>query len=252
MAEQFGLQQLLGNGATVDGNERAVGTETSLVNGTRQYLLASTALATDQHAGVGSGHHARFGHQIGHFGTAIDQPIRPFLAGHAGLGQRRVGIDGRRNGQRLVDFFEQDLTVEGFGQITENTAGSRVDRIGNGAVRRKQNYRQSGPAVSQLFKKRQTVDARQANIAHHHPRRINRDPGQRCLGRTFGADPKSTRLEAHDQQTQDIFVVIDDQYMGSQSFARCHRPSPFPAGSRCCRGRTVRLRSMPARPSSFS
>ena len=80
VAEQLGLEQLLGNRAAVDGDERRLGARAGAVDGARQHFLAGAALAADQHAGVGGGDHAGFVHQLGHAAAAEDDAARARLA----------------------------------------------------------------------------------------------------------------------------------------------------------------------------
>ncbi len=56
VAEQLGLEDLTGQRATVQRDERAVGARGSLVDGARDELFARTALAQHEHRGVGRRH----------------------------------------------------------------------------------------------------------------------------------------------------------------------------------------------------
>ena len=51
------LQQLLGYGSAVDGNEVAGGAVRQIVQRTRHDLLAGTTLSCNQDRGTGNGHH---------------------------------------------------------------------------------------------------------------------------------------------------------------------------------------------------
>jgi hypothetical protein len=52
VAEQFGLQQVLGYRGRVDGDKGLVGTRAVAMQGTRHQFLAGTRLAVDQHRGM--------------------------------------------------------------------------------------------------------------------------------------------------------------------------------------------------------
>lgn len=53
MAEQFGLDQVLGNSPAVDGNEGLLAALRLAVQGARHQFLAGTALTSDQHRRLG-------------------------------------------------------------------------------------------------------------------------------------------------------------------------------------------------------
>ena len=219
------------------------------MDGARQHFLAGAALAADQHAGVGSGDHARLGQQFRHLRAAKDDAGQPCLGTQLAVAacRRRRRQFRRRKLQGKIDFLEQDLTVERLGQITENAARSRVDRIGNRAVRGKQNDRQGRPRRADFLEQGEAVAARQAHVADHDARRIDGDAGQRILGRTHRTHAKAARLQAHGEQPQNILVIIDDQDVRSgRHFARPGSVDRRP------RGRCGRVRSISARPSSFS
>ena len=82
VAEQFAFQERFRNGAAIDGDERAVSSGASLMNGPRRHFLAGAAFAQKQHGRVGGGHfadgfkdrlHGRAGAQHAFEGVALQQ-----------------------------------------------------------------------------------------------------------------------------------------------------------------------------------
>ncbi|MNG14994.1 hypothetical protein D3C84_987910 [compost metagenome] len=55
-AKQFGLDQVVGDGRAVEGDERTIASATQLVQLAGEHLLADAGFAADQHGGGGQGH----------------------------------------------------------------------------------------------------------------------------------------------------------------------------------------------------
>ena len=74
MAEQLALQQVLGERAAVDADERAVAARAELVDRLGDQFLAGAGLAQEQHRGVGLGHLPRQPIDVLHRRPRADQP----------------------------------------------------------------------------------------------------------------------------------------------------------------------------------
>ena len=219
------------------------------MDGARQDFLAGAALAADQHAGIGSRDHACFRHQFGHARTAEDHAGQPFFG--LSTGGKRLGrilpAARRRELQCLVDFFQQHLAVERLGQVTENAPRSGVDRIRDGPVRGQQDDRQRRPGTADFVEQGQAVTPRQAHVADHRARRVDRDACQRLFGRGGRRHAEAAGPQADGQQAENILVVIDDEDMGTGDDTHLALPP-----ERVARGRCGRVRSISARLSIFS
>jgi hypothetical protein len=101
--------------------------------------------------------------------------------------------------QGAVDLFEQDLAVEGLGQVAEDATRGGIDGIRNIAVRGEQDDRQGRPRAADFLEQREAVLPRQANVADHHAR-IDGNLHQRLFGRAHRRHPEAARLQAHGQQ----------------------------------------------------
>ena len=73
VAEQLALEQRLGHGRAVDGDERARAPASGVVQRARHQLLAGAALAGDEHRGVGVGHPLDQLVHLPHGGALADQ-----------------------------------------------------------------------------------------------------------------------------------------------------------------------------------
>ena len=115
VAEQLGLQEILGQGGAVDGDERAVLARRALVDGPRHALLAGAALAEDEHGGRGVGHlldqrhHAPEGRAGADHRPLAQQVVQALL-------QRLVLLDELAALERLVDQLQELLAAEGLGE----------------------------------------------------------------------------------------------------------------------------------------
>jgi hypothetical protein len=78
-AEQLDVQLLLGHARAADHHERSRAARAGLVQGARQQFLAGAALAEDEYAGIGAGHHVCLRKALFHDGAARDDVGAPFL-----------------------------------------------------------------------------------------------------------------------------------------------------------------------------
>ena len=117
VAEEFRLEQLLGNRPAVDGHERCPGARAGAVDGACQDFLSRSAFAADEDAGVGGGDHPRFLHHLRHAAAAKDDSLPPGFAIPRFLhGTERGELQG------LLDLLQQDPALERLGQIAEDAA----------------------------------------------------------------------------------------------------------------------------------
>ena len=77
--EQLGLDQLVGDGAAVEHDERAVAARAVAVDRLGEQLLAGAGLAFDQHGGVGGGDVVEHAEQAAQLGIAADQRAEALL-----------------------------------------------------------------------------------------------------------------------------------------------------------------------------
>ena len=111
VAEEFGLQQGLGQAGAVDGDHGARGTSTALMDRVRDELLADAALARDEHLRIGSGNALDLLRQFSDRGAAANQ-LSVALASHAYLCSScgplfavRYSLAFLRNASRLRRLF---------------------------------------------------------------------------------------------------------------------------------------------------
>ena len=130
MAEQLALQQGLGDGRAVEGQERRIGAGAVLVDGAGDELLAGAALAGDQHRDV-----LRRDAADGLVDLAHRRGLAQDRVGRVGVGLG-LGDDGRRlhppgDLQGLIPHLPQLVRVEGLEEVVVGALLHRLDgRVG--------------------------------------------------------------------------------------------------------------------------
>ncbi len=201
VAEQFGLQQILGHRTAIDGDERLVAARAGLVNGARQQFLAGAALAGQQHARIGSGHHVGLRQFVFHQLIARDDIGAPIL----------VDVREARHLERFLHVIEQFLLVDRFGEEAEGAALRRVHGIGNGAMRGENDDPQTRPAALQLLEQADAVHLVHAQIRDHQIRPKAHAGGQRGGGAFDRFDLVVLGAQTDGQQAQQTRIVVDHQ-----------------------------------------
>ena len=203
VAEQLGLEQVLGHRRGVDGDERLRRTGAVPVQRPRDQLLAGAGLAGDQHRG-----------------TRLRQP--PDGAKHL-LHRRRLAEDFRCFTDRLEPGpfppafaerpayeFDRLVDIERLGQVFVGAALERRDRGFQIRVRRHHDYRHARVLLLHLLQQLDARGARHAHVGHQHLRCAFVQRFER-IGR------RSKRVECHPLTCQGFFehpayraVIIND------------------------------------------
>ena len=166
MAEQLALQQVLGNGGRVDGDEGTLGARGMAVQGTGHQLLARAARTGDQHRHMALAEAADGAEHILH-GRGLSQD---FL-GHDVF----VGLFGEFLALAFLGGTANELDglghIEGFGQVFEGTAlKGRYGAVEVGK-RRHHDDGQCGQALLHAVEQVQSREAlriRHADVADQH------------------------------------------------------------------------------------
>ena len=217
VAEQLGLEQVLGHRAAVDRDERLVLARARAVNRAREQLLAGARFARDQHARVGVRDHARLLQARFHGRAARDD-----------LGAPLVGaLRHARHFHGALDVLEQLLLVDGLRQEAERAALRRLDGIGNRAVRREQQHAEARPLALDLLQQLDAVHVVHAQVGDDEIGPETRQRGERFGRALDGLDVVVLGPQADAQQAQQAGVVVDQQDSTAQR--------------RCARGLTVNL-----------
>ena len=204
VAEQLGLEQVLGHRAAVDRDERLVLARARAVNGAREQLLAGAGLAGDQHARVGVRDHARLLQAGFHRRAARDDLGAPFVG----------ALRHARDFHRALDVLEQLLLVDGLRQEAERAALRRLDGVGNRAVRRQQQHAEAGPLALDFLQQLDAVHVVHAQIGHDEVRPEARQRGERFGRALDGLDVVVLGSQPDAQQAQQAGVVVDQAGCG--------------------------------------
>ncbi|MCY1516120.1 hypothetical protein D9M68_507340 [compost metagenome] len=165
VAEEFALEQVLGNGGGVDRHEGAVGARRVLVQRARHQLLARARFAGDEHRDValrqpadGTEHVLHRGRLAEHFGRGDHALFGHFLA--------LAFVDG------AADEFHSARQVEGLGQVLEGAALEGRDRAVEVGERGHDDDRQAGVLGLDLVEQVEPRAARHADVAHQDLRAL--------------------------------------------------------------------------------
>src|SRR5262245_7322526 len=131
MAEQNALDQVLGDGAAVDGDEGLCLALALALDGARDQLLADAALALDQHGDIGGGGAATKSDRTGH-GRAADDEVRE--------GQRALGLllDAGDLALQRLDLeraVDRHLEALGRGRLDDEVGRTRTHGANGGIDR---------------------------------------------------------------------------------------------------------------------
>ena len=143
VAEQLGLEQVLGNRRAVDRHERPVGAGAGVVQRPRAQLLAGAALAFEQHRGVGAGGAFDRRHHLAQ-GRRVADDARAAAAGGGFLFQQPVFIEQPALLERARHQQQQVIGIDGLGEEVERALLHRLDGVLDAAVRGHHDDRQLG------------------------------------------------------------------------------------------------------------
>ena len=109
MTEQLGLQQVLGNGAAVDGDERPVGPVPVGVDHLGHQLLAGAALAVDEHGQAGGSRLLGDLQRLEQLGVLAEGAFEDEAALDQALATLRAGDSSVRVGSAAAAFTNRSL-----------------------------------------------------------------------------------------------------------------------------------------------
>ena len=240
VAEEFALEQVLGNRAAVERDQRALGAPAVVVDRARDEFLARAALAEDQDRRVAVGHlvdeieHRAQRRALAHHVVeavaraelVLEQPV---------LGAQPPVLD------RLLDQAPHDVegALERLVQVPEGAGAQRVDGMLDRVVAGHHDAGQVGVDFVDLPHQLEAADARHAHVAEHQIDRLGRDDGQRLAGVARAGDRVTAADEDALERAPIQLLVVDDQNMGT---AQCRILRDSGGG-----GRIVGRRADPAR-----
>jgi hypothetical protein len=211
VAEEFALDQGLGDGAAVDRDEGAIAPRREFVQAARRHALAGAALAGDQHGAVGrrdAGDQA-----VGVLHRRRAEGEGRLVAAHHHAPQRAVLLAQAAHG---IDLFEpaQDLfVVHGLGDVVP---GPGLDGIDGRVDRRKRGHHDECRAMAARTRQLDQLDAvgdRHEDIAQHHVVGRLVELGQ-CLGRRARTvDRIAGLVQCRGEDLANRRLVIDDQHL---------------------------------------
>ena len=218
VAEQFGLDQLFGDGGAIHFDERLGAAQAGGVQGARDEFLAGAAFAIDEHAAVGGrGQGDLLAHGLHGNALADDVVARAeFLAQAAVFLFEAQEVDGLAHGERggleRKRFFDEIEGAEFGGAHGGLDAGMAGDHHDHGQL----------PALAHEFERAEAVQAWQPDVEKHDVHRAAREPGQALFAAGHGFDGVALFGQDGGEGRADAFFVVDDEDgMGHGGQASC-------------------------------
>ena len=209
MAEQLGLDQLLGDGCTVHVDERLIGSQREAVQGAGDDLLAAAVLAGDEHAAAGRSGAADLLLQALHRLALANEDLlegeMPFEVAHL-LAQAAVAdgvVDGEQHAlerERLLEKVVRAETRRPHGVVDRPVTGDHDHR--------------RPPRVPDALEHGQPVDARKPQVEQHEIELLTRERSDAFFAGVAKSDPVPLVLEDSAQSRADRRLVVDDQDSG--------------------------------------
>jgi len=216
IAEEFGLQQGVGDGHAVDDHEGLVRAGAVLPQGARHQLLTGAGLAADEHQGLGGRgaadgledvlHGAALAHQGVALGIVFEPLQKPLLKvdGHA-LARQSPGLQG------LVDEPQDVWDVEGLEDVVVGAELGGLDGRLGAAVGGHDDDRQVGHALAHALHGGDAGDAGHAHVHDHEVRGLAGDLVHAGLAGGGGAHLEPVGLQDLAEALAQLGVVVNNQ-----------------------------------------
>ena len=217
VAEQFGLEQILGNGGAVDGDEAAGPAAALLVDSASEQLLAGAAGAKEHHRDIGIGHaldRARHPHHLrrgGHHVAKDGAGLADLAFQAAILGFDVVKLKGPADDQaELINVDRLLIEIVGTGSDRPQGAFARAMSGGDDHLclgLQRQDVLERGKAFAHAVR----VGGK-AEVERDHGgfRRANQAEGRIAVG----SDQHLVIVIGPSQLTLQALVILDDQQLG--------------------------------------
>ncbi|MNE19286.1 hypothetical protein D3C80_1123590 [compost metagenome] len=212
MAEQLGLEQLLGDRRAVESDKGLAGARAKLMQAARDLLLAAAGFAANQHVDRQAGEVqdllAQLLHALGHA-----QQIRLQAYLQIGLFMQAAVL------QHQLAFFqgaaqaaEQGFGAEGLFKKVVGAIAHGLDRHRHIAMAGEQDHRQVGIAGLQLFEQLQAVHAGHAHITEDHPGEVHRQLLQAVFGTAEQLHVEAGQAQPLLYGGADAGFIVDDHH----------------------------------------
>ena len=206
MPEQLAFDQLARYRRHVDGDEGAVSALAVIVKRPGDQLLAGTRFAADHHRKVGADEPGKNPVDSLHGRRSPDQR-QLFFA----LPLHRLGVLGRRPGQRPLDDVDQFVEVEGLGQVLEGAALGRFERRQQRVLGAHRDDPEFGPDLADARDEIEAVLIGQDDVGDHQVALAVGDQPPQIRRRTGGADAKAAPRQRLAQDRANGLIVIGDE-----------------------------------------
>jgi hypothetical protein len=228
VAEQRALDEAFGEGGTVDGDERLVGTGTLVVNRAGEQLLAGAGLALEEHGGARGGHGRDHLHRAAErLAVPYEQPPAPDLHDLAA-----EGLVLPPQPDHLQRLPHRDLQRLGLDRLREIVDRPRLDAHDGVLDTRVAGHDDDGDPVAFLLELREQVEPGKAGHAVVGDDEVDgtaRDDPHRLLdaGHEHRAVPGAAEGVLQDDTHRRLVVDAEDRCR-HEAFGSGRREGPRP------------------------
>ena len=165
VAEQDQLDQILGDGAAIDGDERLGAALARAVDGARDQFLADAGFALDQHRDVRGGGLLGGAQHRAHARAAGDDVLEGERAGAAALDAGELALERARR-ERVAQRHLQPLGADRLDDEIDRAGAHRRDHVVDAAVRGLHDHRNGEAGVAHLGQHAEAVEVGHHEIEH--------------------------------------------------------------------------------------
>ena len=247
VAEQLRLEDRLRERRHVDREEGAVAPVAGDVDGPRHELLSRAALPVDEHGRGRAGHLVHDAEDLLHAPVGADQVLDPEAAPQL-LAQPAVLVHQARALERALDGQEEDVAVEGLGEVVEGSLAHRLDRRVDGPVGGHEHDARPRLLALDGLEEGDPGEIRHLEVGEDHVDGLASQGGQGGAPARRRDDLVPFRAEDQAEDLQLGSLVVDHEDPRLHARASCAARGSTAAGSRTGRSR----RTLVPRPGAES
>src|SRR6266446_6808701 len=211
VAEELALEEGLGDGRAVDGDERPLGAVGHLMNGARHELLARARLAGEKHGGRAGRREVDQPVDLLHGGADSEQRSEAPALLELAAEQRHFFLDLRPL-HRLVQHHAQALRVDRLGQIVVGAVPHRGDRGLDRGMAGQENDHRVRIELGQRLEESETIEAGHLEVGDDDGGRGGLGAVERLLAVDGLVDFVSPRGKEGGHSGPGRFVVISNEH----------------------------------------
>jgi hypothetical protein len=223
VAEKLVLQERLGDGGAIDGEEGPGSPAAQVMQSPSEQLLPGTGFPQEEHRRLGEGYFLQLGEGLVQRGAASQD------RGESQLGREPLAQKGvlPRQMAMLQGPLQQSQKVIRVHRLLQEIVGPVFHgshRIGHGAERGHENDRESWLGPPGGAQDLETVRSGKLEIREHQEKFLPLQPGERLLAVRAGQNRIAFLLQGPAEHVPEPLLVLHQEDPPGGIARRCHRP----------------------------